>query len=137
MMQIEVKITAEPALLAVLEKIAGALMESAETVNAGWRIQEHDKGVVINTPVAATAKKDKPAPSPAPEPEPDEEIADEPETYSEPTVTLEDVRAELARLNKAGKKETTKALLTKYGADKLSEIDPEQYAALYAEAKKA
>lgn len=134
MMQIEIKLTAEPALLAVLEKIAGALMESAETVNAGWRIQEHDKGVVINTPLTVS-KKDKPAPAPEPEPVP--EVVEEEPATDEPTVTLEDVRAELARLNKAGKKETTKALLTKYGADKLSEIDPGQYAALYAEAKKA
>lgn len=131
MMQMEIKITAEPALLAVLEKIAGALVESAETVNAGWKIQEHDRKQ------AATTKTEKPALTLAPDPEPEAAPEQPDTTATEPTVSLEDVRAELARLNKAGKKEITKSLLTKYGADKLSEINPEQYADLYAEAKKA
>ena len=125
MMQIEIKLTADPILIAVLDKIAGALMESAETVNAGWKIQEHDKA---QKPALDVVKNEKPA-----QVEP-EVVEEEPATDAK-SVSLEDVRAELARLNKAGKKETTKALLTKYGADKLSEIKPEHFAALYAEAR--
>lgn len=50
--------------------------------------------------------------------------------------TLEDVRAVLAKLSVAGHSAAVKALIAKFGAEKLSDIVPEQYAALLKEAKR-
>lgn len=60
------------------------------------------------------------APSPAPEEKP---------------LTLEEVRAVLAEKSRAGHTAEVKALLTKHGADKLSDIDPTKYPALLADAE--
>lgn len=49
--------------------------------------------------------------------------------------TLEEVRAVLAEKSRAGHTAEVKALLTKHGADKLSEIDPAEYPALLTEAE--
>ena len=55
----------------------------------------------------------------------------------EPTkeLTLTDVRAALAEKSRLGYTEEVKALITKYGAEKLSDVDPKDYAALLAEAE--
>ena len=45
-------------------------------------------------------------------------------------VTLEEVRAVLAEKSRAGHTAEVKQLITTYGADKLSEVDPANYAAL-------
>jgi hypothetical protein len=45
------------------------------------------------------------------------------------------VRAVLAEKSRSGHTEEVRALLNKHGADKLSEIDPAEYAALLAEAE--
>lgn len=50
-------------------------------------------------------------------------------------LTLEDVRPILANLSRNGHTAEIKALLTKYGANKLSEINPENYEALLNDAK--
>ena len=54
----------------------------------------------------------------------------------EPTLTLEEVRAVLAKLSVAGHSAAVKSLIAKFGADKLSDIAPEQYAALLKEAER-
>lgn len=51
------------------------------------------------------------------------------------TLTLEEVRAALAEKSRAGHTAEVKALLIKHGADKLSDIDPAEYPALFAEAE--
>lgn len=48
----------------------------------------------------------------------------------EKTYTMEEVRAKLAALNKAGKRSEVKALLAGFGAEKLSEIPKEKYTEL-------
>jgi len=53
----------------------------------------------------------------------------------EKPLTLEEVRAVLAEKSRAGHTAEVKGLLAKHGADKLSEIDPAEYAALLAEAE--
>jgi len=53
----------------------------------------------------------------------------------EKKLTLEDVRAVLAEKSRAGHTAQVKALIKKHGADKLSEIDPMNYAALLADAE--
>ena len=53
----------------------------------------------------------------------------------EKVLTLEEVRAVLAEKSRSGHTEEVRELLNKHGADKLSEIDPAEYAALLAEAE--
>lgn len=53
----------------------------------------------------------------------------------EKTVTLEQVRAVLAEKSHDGFTAEVRGLLEKYGASKLSQIDPSKYAALLAEAE--
>ena len=61
------------------------------------------------------------------------------ETISEPLkadpITIEKVRAVLAEKSQGGKQPEVKALITKFGAKKLTDIDPGKYAELLVEAK--
>jgi hypothetical protein len=62
--------------------------------------------------------------------------SDEPEPESapaEPVLTLEAVRAVLANKSRAGFTAQIRSLLQKYGADKLSSVDPANYKALLAD----
>ncbi len=63
---------------------------------------------------------------------------DEPESEAapvEPVLTLEAVRAVLANKSRAGHTTQIRSLLQKYGADKLSGVDPANYKALLADAE--
>ena len=53
----------------------------------------------------------------------------------EKTYTKEEVRGILARKSAKGYGKEVKALLSKYGADKLSTLSPEHYAAVVADAE--
>jgi len=50
-------------------------------------------------------------------------------------VTLDEVRAALAEKSRAGYTADVKALIAKYGADKLSDVDPANYTALLKDAE--
>ena len=52
-----------------------------------------------------------------------------------PPLNLEDVRHELALIAQAGFSQQIKELIIKHGANRLSDVDVSQYAALLAEAK--
>lgn len=54
---------------------------------------------------------------------------------TEPELTLEDVRGILSDIARSGNREGVKSLLEKYGASKLSAIDPNDYAALLKDAE--
>ena len=54
---------------------------------------------------------------------------------AEPALTLEQVRAVLANKSRQGHTAEIRALLQKYGASKLSGIDPTNYKALLADAQ--
>lgn len=56
-----------------------------------------------------------------------------PEVPEEKTLTLEDVRAVLADKSRKGFTADVKAILTKHGADKLSDVNPAEYKVLLAE----
>ena len=56
-------------------------------------------------------------------------------TPAEPVLTLEAVRAVLANKSRAGFTSQIRSLLQKYGADKLSGIDPAHYKALLSDAE--
>lgn len=68
-----------------------------------------------------------------PDDEPDQP-AQQPEKKT--AVTLEQIRAVLADKSHDGFTDEVRALLEKHGAKKLSEINPENYAALLADAEK-
>lgn len=70
-------------------------------------------------------------------PEPPTEETDKKEPPAEvitPDYKLEDVRAKLAELNKAGKRTEVKGLLACFGAEKLSEVPAEKYGDLMEKA---
>lgn len=56
-------------------------------------------------------------------------------TAPEPPLTLEQVRAVLAEKSHDGYTDQVRGLLQKYGAEKLSGVDPKHYAALLKDAE--
>ena len=66
--------------------------------------------------------------------QPETSVQPESKPTSKP-LTLEDVRAVLAEKSRNGHTAKIRELLEKYGAAKLSEIDPQKYATLLAEAE--
>lgn len=62
--------------------------------------------------------------------------ADAPAEKAETKVELTDVRAVALKLSKAGKQDVLKAAFAKFGGKKLSDIKPDDYAALMAELTK-
>ncbi len=54
---------------------------------------------------------------------------------AEKSVTLEEVRAVLAEKSRAGLTAEVKELIAKHGADKLSDVDPAEYAEMLKEAE--
>lgn len=65
----------------------------------------------------------------------DPQAEETPVSPPEPELTLEQVRAVLADKSRQGHTAEIRALLQKYGASKLSQIDPTHYKALLAEAE--
>lgn len=63
------------------------------------------------------------------------ETVEEPTPKEEKPLKLEDIRALLADKSRKGHTAEVKALLVKHGADKLSDVAPEEYASLLAEAE--
>ena len=54
-----------------------------------------------------------------------------------PPLTLEEVRAELSKLSRAGKTSVVKQLLAGFGVSKLSDVNPRDYWVLMAQAQEA
>lgn len=75
--------------------------------------------------VAGITDQDESAPETKPEKEPES-----PPTPKESPVTIEQVRSVLADKSRSGKTAAVRDLLTKFGAAKLSEIEPDKYPAL-------
>lgn len=94
--------------------------------------------MVKNEPVADTAAEEKVEPEKKAETKPAGKSAGKKKAAAEPEkkpLTLEEVRAVLAEKSRAGHTAEVKALLTKHGADKLSDVDPAEYPALLADAE--
>jgi len=89
-----------------------SLADSVQAVADAMAANEPAETALPEQP--ATAQVDKPAPK---------------------AVTLEQVRATLAEKSQLGFTANVRALLEKYGAPKLSQIDPANYAALLADAE--
>ncbi len=58
-----------------------------------------------------------------------------PEAKKAKAPTLEDVRTVLAEISRGGKTAEMKALLSKYGATRLSEVKAEDYSSILSDAK--
>lgn len=67
--------------------------------------------------------------------EKDEEVPATDEKPKEEPITIEKVRAVLAEKSQSGKQAEVRALISKYGASKLTEVEPIKYADLLAEAE--
>ena len=65
----------------------------------------------------------------------DAELATQPKPEEKPALTLEQVRAVLADKSRAGHTAAIRDLLHKYGASKLSQVDPKNYEALLRDAE--
>lgn len=78
-----------------------------------------------------TRKKEKPAKEEAAQEKADP-VKEPP--AEETTYTLEDVRAKLGALQKAGHRDDVKKLLQSVGAEKLPEVDPKDYGTLMQKA---
>ncbi|MCB6993218.1 rRNA biogenesis protein rrp5 [bacterium 210820-DFI.6.37] len=103
-----------------LQAVADAVAENDAAEAELTTTKEPEKaGKTGKTTVRNTAKKDTKATA----------------KQEEKPLTLEEVRAVLAEKSRSGHTEEVRKLLAKHGADKLSEIDPAEYAALLAEAE--
>lgn len=101
----------------------GTLSALADTVHKleGRKIQKATESL----------KEPEPAPAPPKEKQPTQEPKETPEP--EPGYTLEEVRAKLAAVGRGGKREAVKALLKKWGYEKVTEIKPGDYAGIMEE----
>lgn len=94
--------------------------------------------MVQNEPAADTGAEEKAEPEKEAEAKPAGKTGGKKKAAAEPEeqpLTLEEVRVVLAEKSRAGHTAKVKALLTKHGADKLSDIDPAEYPALLADAE--
>lgn len=85
----------------------------------------------VATALGQSAPEDTAAPAPAPETPP----AQAPTNPPPKAITLEEVRAVLAERSHDGYTDQVRGLLQKYGAEKLSGVDPKHYAALLKDAE--
>ena len=85
----------------------------------------------VATALGQSDPEDTAAPDPAPEAPP----APAPAAPPPKAITLEEVRAVLAERSHDGYTDQVRGLLQKYGAEKLSGVDPKHYAALLKDAE--
>ena len=85
----------------------------------------------VATALGQNDSEDAAAPAPAPE----MPLAPVPTDPPPKVITLEEVRAVLAERSHDGYTDQVRGLLQKYGAEKLSGVDPKHYAALLKDAE--
>lgn len=78
---------------------------------------------------------DEPAETPAAAPEESPNKPEKVEAEKQPEIILEQVRGVLADKSRSGKTAEVRAIIQKYGADRLSGIDPKDYPAVLADAE--
>ena len=106
----EIKLTIDaPELAQALTALAGAIQANTELL-----LQTYSRPDMMD--------RTSPAPEPAaPEPAAPENV-----------ITLAEVRAKMAELGKSGRQSDIKHLLSSFGANKLTDVDPERYPDLWA-----
>lgn len=103
-----------------LKSLAGSIETLARSMEDGGPIETNEpEKETKKKSKQATKAKAKEAPKAAPK---------------EKQPTLEEVRAVMADKSRDGHREAVKAIITKYGANNLSSLDPEHYAAALKEA---
>lgn len=105
-------------------ELAGAIRELAAALKPSTAVKQEG-------PAAVPAKEPDTLPDKAPDPLPEKA----PEKAGEPAVTLQQVKAMLVAKAQEGKNTEAKALVAKYGAKKVTDVDPEKYADLLKEAE--
>lgn len=118
--------TTNDTILAALAEFAADLatdLQNLSTKAAGFaqRLQAVDTAVQEAKPKKAPKKAPK---APEPEPEP------QPKVEAPPALTIEDVRAALAPVVKAGGSARVRAALAAMGVSKLSDLAPERFGEL-------
>jgi len=114
-----ITITIVPQTQAQITAVSKLLQDYPASIEA----QSQDQPSPPKTAPRASSAKASPAPAP------------EAPTQTK-SLSLEDVRAKLSALSQAGKKDDVAALIATFGAAKLTEVKPEDYAALLAKAEK-
>jgi hypothetical protein len=128
-MEITLKIQA-PEIVDALNALATAIAGNLEVLLRIPAVQEIGGAAIAPPPVTEKLKNDtKPAKTV------NETAETVNETAETETFTLEQVRAELANLSRAGKQTEVKALLNSFGVKKLTEIPAEKYPELMKEAE--
>lgn len=102
-----------------MQTLAANLNELAKIINVCDDLKQGNFETVYDHPAAETPQT----------------AAEKPETKDENSVDFPTLRALCAEVLQSGKKEELRALLTKYGSTKLSQIASEHYAALYKDVK--
>ena len=120
--------TTNESLIAALAEFAADLATDLQNLSAkaaafSQRLQAVETAVQETKPKKAPKKAAKKA-AKAPEPEP------QPEPEAAPTLTLEDVRASLAAVVKAGGSAKVRDALAGMGVSKLSDLAPERFGEL-------
>lgn len=108
-----------------MEEKDAAVTENAETVDTVGNVEAAAESGAAGASDAGKGQKAGEADKKV-----DKKAAD-----SKKAVAIEDVRAVMAQKTQEGKSKEIKELLQKYGAVKLSAVDPEHYPALLKEAK--
>ena len=108
------------------QQVAAVVEEAAEVkAEAPAKTEKKAKAEKAKTPKVEQAAT----------PEPKEEAA--PAADDEPDATYQDAAAAITALSKTKGRDAAVALLKKFGASKLPEVKPEDFAAIVAEAKAA
>lgn len=110
-----------------------AMLDAAVAVITDIRSLADSLQALVEAVSEGSTEEKLPAKKAAPKKKTAEEPKPEPQEKEEKPLTLEDVRAVCADKSRKGFTAEVKAILTKHGADKLSEVDPAEYKALLAE----
>lgn len=115
MNKVTTMLDAAAAVITDIRSLADSLQELVDAMSEG--------GPEGKVTVKKALQKKKPA----------EDLKPESKQKKEKPLSLEDVRAVCAEKSREGFTAKVKEILTKHGADKLSEVDPTEYKALLAE----
>lgn len=113
---------------------ARQLMGQVQTVSVSVQQPVTERASTGRTRKNKPVKEEAPVTEETPAEELQEEKREEPAAQEEPQYSLPDVRAKLAELQKAGKRQQVQALIQSYGVDKLTQIPEDKYRELMEKA---
>lgn len=135
-MEITLKITAEPALLQVLNALTGGLMRAQQFPEVQQAMLEP---AVVKSASTRTARAPQRTTAAAVTSESDPTVtAAEPAASTQteaPEMSIETVRALVQEKSQAGKRAELKKLLAEFGTDRVTDLDPAKYSEFYKKAE--